>query len=245
MANLLLIAKYLEIPLEILTGETSNHETDKYFDDAKKMYFRLLEKYPPDTDSGKALRYFDNDLRDAIIRNGVQVAASAPFYTEKPFDLGKSGFLYTHIEAAFIRFYQDSVKTNQNLIDKVNDSLLDSDSLFSYRELDDEIQIPVKLKELGIDITVIANTYIASVDHNLIEELIEILEATKEKVTALKEKYPDTPERKAHSFVAISNEEKHPMWQWMDGEELRDEIDMPVEVKDSIREEISKHIDKI
>lgn len=249
-SNVLLnIASVLGVTLDFLLGNeetTIDQEYNSQLNEfSHNLYQKLLEKYPDSTEEGKALRYFDNKQRELIIQASIQKTLSTPVFVNKKGNSSDSinPFLANyHLLQLFTEYYQESVKTNQNLISFVLNRLPTSEDLMNY-PIYNEVK-SVDLPELELSIT--GMDFEKSVNDELLNNIETILADCKAKIEALRKKYPDTIPQTSRNIIAIAyNKDINAnVWVNTDGQDSVDEIGLSDFIKQMLIDNISKQLDK-
>lgn len=246
---LLNIASALGVTLDFLLGNeetTIDQEYNSQLNEfSHNLYQKLLEKYPDSTEEGKALRYFDNKQRELIIQASIQKTLSTPVFVNKKGNSSDSinPFLANyHLLQLFTEYYQEAVKTNQNLISFVLNRLPTSEDLMNY-PIYNEVK-SVDLPELELSIT--GMDFEKSVNDELLNNIETILADCKAKIEALRKKYPDTIPQTSRNIIAIAyNKDINAnVWVNTDGQDSVDEIGLSDLIKQMLIDNISKQLDK-
>ncbi|MDT2645780.1 helix-turn-helix transcriptional regulator [Enterococcus dongliensis] len=134
--------------------------------------------------------------RQAIIQKSLNSYLTSPFLLEK--DNESYYLLSSIIDATIFSEYEENVKTNQNLINKVLNSLEDEDDLGSY-------QVISYLNQFSIsnDIAVIPTKIESGVSVELIEELSKIIKDTRNKIEKLRPLFPDNESKEVLRVIAF------------------------------------------
>lgn len=228
-------------------------------------YITGISDYPIDEKQIEKLVYSTiNDLLSSdceiLLKKAIQ------YFTNKEFDFAKitsdfySSNIYNHIiksdvnlintyfaiwfEDYLIESYQEEMKTNENLIFHVLNSI--PDDVYEYNHLDDKKDYLLsdivknsadKLKK----ISVITYSYDKSIDENLINQIIDILDEAKQKILALNEKYPDRPSDIARRIILFGKHQNpfdgKVMTTFIDDSKIvKDELHLPTEIYQSVIE---------
>ncbi|MGM0175540.1 helix-turn-helix domain-containing protein [Enterococcus sp. DIV0800] len=155
--------------------------------------------------------------RQTIIQKALSSYLTSPFLIDNDND---SYFLLSSIiESTVFSEYEKNVKTNQNLINKVLDSLENENDLSSYRILSDLQQFSIPN-----DITVIPTKIELGVSINLIDELSEILRDTKSRIEKLLPLFPDQDSKEVIKIVAFENSDHEKIWVSEDNKIIQDSL---------------------
>ncbi|WP_171335921.1 helix-turn-helix domain-containing protein [Enterococcus cecorum] len=228
-------------------------------------YITGISDYPIDEKQIEKLVYSTiNDLLSSdceiLLKKAIQ------YFTNKEFDFAKitsdfySSNVYNRIiksdvnlintyfaiwfEDYLIESYQKEMKTNENLIFHVLNSI--PDDVYEYNHLDDKKDYLLsdivknsadKLKK----ISVITYSYDKSIDENLINQIIDILDEAKQKILALNEKYPDSPSDIARRIILFGKHQNpfdgKVMTTFIDDSKIvKDELHLPTEIYQSVIE---------
>lgn len=231
---LIKIAKELNTTPNFLLGHPETEIPDDFPQKAKEIYGELLKDYSAKTYNGKALRFFD-DI-DLVLNSAIQRYLDTGFLKSRPKKSMYLVLMKALILETFREFYQDSVKSNANLIQKVLDGLPDENDIREYPSMNDDIQY--RINELNL--SVLIDQFDESVSSELQDEIISILTKTAKQLNKLKEKYPDSPSELSTVVAAIDDDGK--TWQTKDGKDIKDELHLSSGLKEMILDSTKKLI---
>lgn len=220
-------------------------------------YVMGISDYPFDEKQIKILVY---NTMDNLISSNCEVTTkkAIQYFTKKGFNFSElaSDFYSSYYYKLFIKdgrklideyfaiwfedylieLYQEEAKTNENLIYYVLNSI--PHDIYEYNHLDDKknylLSDIVKNNDDELkNISVLTYSYDKSIDENLINQIINILDEAKQKILALNEKYPDSPSDIARKII-LHNENKNT---FIDGSEIvKDELHLSKEIYHSLIE---------
>ncbi|MFC0276731.1 helix-turn-helix domain-containing protein [Enterococcus devriesei] len=250
------LANYFDVPVAYLMG-VSNQKIDdqKALEIAKNIYKRYLTDERLDEKQKKAVRYFNNENLDEVLKSGMRQYFAIPAVKENIDwqDLENNGFLNTWLDGYLENRYLKEVKTNQNLITNTYYSIPDCDEIDTYSNIDNEVQIPIDdsfLKMISSEIpqkltdeihqlksddtTLLISNYENAVSEELQKEINNILDEAREKISILKEKYPDNPNeiKQITALITNSRSGKYEVWSRVGEVEENDEINISEPLKE-------------
>lgn len=228
-------------------------------------YLMGVSDYPLDEKQIKILVY--NAMDKFISSNCEPLLKKASLYfTNKEFDFSKitsdfySSYVYNNVvkgdikmingefefwfEDYLIELYQEEAKTNENLIYHVLNSI--PEDVYTYNHLgNDKAYLLSDIVKNNDDrlkkIRVSTYQYDNSINQNLINEIIDILDETKQKILSLIEKYPDSTGNIARRIFLLG-EHKIPFTGEVinayidDSKIVKDELHLPTEIYQSVIE---------
>lgn len=261
-----MLADFFNVSVPYIMGLSNSKISEKYaLEVAKKVYLSLLNDEQPEKII-KILEYFNDEKLDDTLISVMDQYFSFPYVNENKYLLELKGqkFLKEFILDGLRERYLNQVKTNQNLITDVFDSLkLKSYHTFSYN-LIDHVNVPMKdlynelfkgidESELFKDNTTIdlSNSDISAtyrdkgINKTLQKEIQNILDKAQKEIINLADKYPDEPSNLEMDIWLSGSPNKGYLpiiWQNEGNNEIKDEIQLEEWVKEAILAHFSKKL---
>lgn len=252
------IADFFDVSTGYLMGISNRRINDNTaLEAAREVYFRHLNSKEIDPYELTALEYFNNENLDKTLLELMNQYFSIPVVVEVDefSSLNSLGYLHDWLMWTLVERYQKEVKSNQNLIENVKNSIPDTDVLYTYNKFKEvQINLPSetvnslvemesKLKNTNSKIsqddiyTLIAYNYENSVNEDLKKELEEILTETTNRINLLKNKYPDQPSDIKQQTILISNSNKNgsiKFWSRIGDKDFKDELNISEPIKQEV-----------
>ncbi|MFW7361754.1 helix-turn-helix domain-containing protein [Vagococcus fluvialis] len=254
------IADFFDVSTGYLMGISNRRINDNTaLEAAREVYFRHLNSKEIDPYELTALEYFNNENLDKTLLELMNQYFSIPVVVEVDefSSLNSLGYLHDWLMSTLVERYQKEVKSNQNLIENVKNSISDTDVLYTYNKFKEVqmnlpsetvnslVEMESKLKNTNSKInqddtyTLIAYNYENSVNEDLKKELEEILTETTNKINLLKNKYPDQPSDIKQQTILISNSNENgsiKFWSRIGDKDFKDELNISEPIKQEVIE---------
>lgn len=268
------LADYFGVSVGYLMGVSNIRVSDKKaLEVAREIYFSYLSDENLDDETKTAIRYFNNDDLDNILRKAMRQFLAIPTFEQdtRLQSIEKTKFLYDWLEGYLVDMYRREVKTNQNLITNTYYNIPPAEDINEYGCFLNEIQMPVrkdfnksfgneifpeKVQEelerlMESDTILVAYTYENSIDGALIDDINEILDDTRSKLLNLKDKYPDKPSEIEQVTTLISKDENTSLWTRIGSCDSKDELNLSeitkqifVQLGSEVMETMEKHLEE-
>ncbi|ULG71182.1 helix-turn-helix domain-containing protein [Macrococcus brunensis] len=194
----------VSIPYLIFATNERNNSDEYLLDIGKEFYFHLIKSSDTQPNILAALKYFDEKTINQLIIASVRKMLSIPALSdyEDKLEIIKGNFRLSYImEDVFLEEYFSKVKTNTNLINKVQNNITQVFEIEEYPEIH-TAEIPIK------NGFIFTRNISKSVDSELITEISHLVLNFQNSLNELTEKFPDREEKSVYEFYFVDENEK-------------------------------------